>query len=77
MNKQQALERLGRAVRRCREARRLSQAEVAKRTGLHRTFVGRVERGVTNPSFSHLQQLAAGVGVPLSVIVAEAEREGA
>jgi transcriptional regulator with XRE-family HTH domain len=41
--------------------------------GLHRTFVGAVERGETNVSLATLGRLAEGLGVSVSHLAAEAE----
>jgi len=67
-------EALGRAVRRLREASELSQEELAARCGLHRTYVGGIERGERNVSFGNLLKLARALGVRPSTLLADAER---
>lgn len=64
---------LGRALRSLREERGLSQEAFALEAGVHRTYVGGIERGERNPSFSSLLRLAAALDVPPSVIVRAAE----
>lgn len=54
---------LGRAVRDLRLARGLSQEELAARCGLHRTYVGGIERGRRNPTYAIVARLARGLGV--------------
>jgi transcriptional regulator with XRE-family HTH domain len=54
---------LGRAVRDLRFAMGLSQEELAARCGLHRTYVGGIERGRRNPTCAILERLARGLGV--------------
>jgi DNA-binding XRE family transcriptional regulator len=47
-----------------RQARRLSQAEVARRTGLHPTAVSHFESGARRPSLSNLFKLVHLLGSP-------------
>jgi transcriptional regulator with XRE-family HTH domain len=65
---------LGRAVRELRACRGLSQEELGYRSGLHRNYVGAIERGELNPTLGVLLRLAAGLGVVLSELIALAER---
>jgi transcriptional regulator with XRE-family HTH domain len=43
----------------------LSQEELADVAGVHRTYVGQVERGEVNISIDNMHRLAAAVKVPL------------
>jgi transcriptional regulator with XRE-family HTH domain len=52
------LQQLGFKVREARIARKLTQADLADRCGLHRTFVGSVERGERNLSVLNLRRFA-------------------
>lgn len=61
--------RLGRAVRELRARRGLSQEELGNRAGLHRNYVGAIERGEINPTFRVLLKLERGLQLPLSEIV--------
>ena len=56
-----------------REERGFSQEGFALEAGVHRTYVGGIERGERNPSFSSLLRLAAVLEVPPSVIIRAAE----
>jgi transcriptional regulator with XRE-family HTH domain len=55
--------RVGQNVRKYREAKGWSQEEFADQSGLHRTYVSGVERGVRNPTISVVQKLAKALKV--------------
>jgi len=64
---------LGRAVRELRGAAGLSQEGLAERCGLHRTYVGGIERGERNPSYNNLLRIADALGVRASELIARSE----
>lgn len=57
-------ERFGRNLRRVRRREDLSQEQLAKLAGLHRTAVGLLERGERVPRIDTLVQLADSMTVP-------------
>ena len=57
--------RFGARVRALRVARGLSQEDLAQKAGLHRTYVGGIERGERNISLVNIEKLATALGVPL------------
>jgi transcriptional regulator with XRE-family HTH domain len=63
----------GRAVREARKERRLSQEELGHRSGLHRNYIGGIERGELNPSFSSLLQLTEALEIRFSSLIARFE----
>ena len=68
---------LGRVVRRVRVLRSVSQEELGFRAGLHRNYVGAIERGEINPTFRTLLRLSGGLAVPLSGLILLYERHAA
>ena len=58
--------RFGKRLKELRLARGLSQEELAFRVGIHRTYLGGIERGERNPSLRNLAAIAKGLGVSLS-----------
>jgi transcriptional regulator with XRE-family HTH domain len=59
------LRELGYRIRERRTVRRLTQAALARQCGLHRTFIGSVERGERNVSVLNLRLIARALRIPL------------
>jgi transcriptional regulator with XRE-family HTH domain len=59
---------LARAVRELRLAREMSQEELAARSGLHRTWIGILERGKINPTWGSTKKVAKGLGIAHSAL---------
>lgn len=64
-----------RVLQRHREAKQLSRQTLAQKAGLHQTYVGMIERGMSNPSLDTANALAEALGIPFSQLVAETESE--
>ena len=45
-----------------RKALRISQEELADRAGLHRTYIGAIERGEQNVSVDNIERIARALG---------------
>lgn len=56
---------IGQRLRELREAKKLSQGDVEKRTGLLRCYTSRVENGHTVPSIETLEKYARALEVPM------------
>lgn len=68
------LRALGAAVRETRARRGLSQDRLGIKAGLHRNYIGAIERGTINPTFKTLVLLTGGLTLPLSELVRLYER---
>ena len=63
----------GRAMRGVRAERGISQEALADLCGLHRTYVGAVERGEKNISIRNIERIAVALGVASSELLRRAE----
>lgn len=55
----------GMRVRQLREKQGLSQEELAYRAGVHRTYLGGIERGERNPSLKNIVAIARALSIRL------------
>ena len=67
--KDRALIKLGRNLRKAREKRGWSQEEFAFRSGVHRTYVGSVERGEYNVTILTLRRFTSALGISLRDVI--------
>jgi transcriptional regulator with XRE-family HTH domain len=65
----------GTVVRRKRLAAGLSQEGLSAAAGLHRTYVGLLERGLRMPSIRVAKQVAEAVGTTVGDLLAEVDAE--
>src|SRR5690348_7030075 len=56
---------VGQRIRELREAKKFSQGDLEKRTGLLRCYTSRVENGHTVPSMETLEKYARALEIPL------------
>ena len=62
-------QRLGRNVRKLRQAKGWSQEAYADEVGIHRTYVSDIERGSRNPTIVIVEKLALTLGVSASSLL--------
>ncbi len=77
INSGDLLKALGQRVRQLRKRQGYSQEGFADATGLHRTWMGSVERGESNLSFHNLVLIAKTLGITLSRLLAGIEKSAA
>ena len=63
------LKLLGKRIHDLRAAKKWSQEEFAHVSGLHRTYIGQIERGEKNISFDNLTRVAGALGINLSALL--------
>ena len=63
-------------IKRIRKSKKLSLERTAAMSGVSRSMLGQIERGVVNPTISVLHKLAQGLHVPLEELVAYHEEPG-
>lgn len=62
-----------RNLRKAREAQGLSQEMLAELAGLHRTYVGSVERGERNISIDNIERLSKALGINPALLLRREE----
>ncbi len=61
--------RFGNRVKELRLKKKLSQAALADRLGLHSTYISQVERGVRNMALKNIEKLAKALKVKVEDLV--------
>ena len=68
-------ESFGTSVRKLRESKGLSQEDLAEKAGLHRTYIGGIERGERNLSLLNIWRIADALEVSPSEFFSGSKRE--
>ena len=68
MEDRKYLEKFASKVKALREKKGLSQEKLAEYAGLHRTYIGIVERLERNPSLISIYKIANGLGIEPKVL---------
>lgn len=68
-------ERFGKAVRRLRKAAGLSQEAMADLCGLHRTYIGSIERGEKTVTIATANKIADALGLRLWQLLRRADEQ--
>lgn len=74
VRKDSFLVKLGEVLRSVREKRGYSQDSFAAECGLHRTYIGAVERGEYNVTVLTLRKITESLGVTMTDVIKAAER---
>jgi transcriptional regulator with XRE-family HTH domain len=51
-------------IKMLRKSKGISQEGLAKLTGLHRTYISMLERGIRSPSLVTIEKIAAALNIP-------------
>jgi transcriptional regulator with XRE-family HTH domain len=71
----EVLTALGQRIRELRSRQGYSQEGFADHCGVHRTFMGTIERGESNLSFSNLVKVSRGLGITLAELLSGLEKK--
>ncbi|HUT47202.1 MAG TPA: helix-turn-helix transcriptional regulator [Sedimentisphaerales bacterium] len=63
------LDRIGLNITLLREERGLTQEKLAELAGLHRAYIGQIERGEKNFGLKNLEKIAKALNVNIRVLV--------
>ena len=63
------LRRFGDRVKNLRKSKGWSQEELAKRAGLHRTYIGSIERNERNVSLINIERIAKALEVKIEALI--------
>ncbi|MCJ7645593.1 helix-turn-helix domain-containing protein [bacterium] len=61
-------------LKRLREEKHLTQQQLAFESGLHRTYISQLERGIKSPSLDTLQKLSEALEIRLSELIIQIEK---
>ncbi|MEX1141468.1 MAG: helix-turn-helix transcriptional regulator [Thermoleophilaceae bacterium] len=74
-NRQAIRTDLGQAIRELRESRGLTLDSLSSKAGMHTTYLSRIERAHSSPTWEKVAALAEALDLPISAIATAAEAQ--
>lgn len=71
MKKESILLRFGKNVQEYRKAQHLSQEQLAELVGVHRTYIGMIERAEKNITLCNIEKIAKALNISISKLLEE------
>ncbi|PIR86620.1 MAG: XRE family transcriptional regulator [Candidatus Harrisonbacteria bacterium CG10_big_fil_rev_8_21_14_0_10_49_15] len=59
---------MGEKLRKLRIKRNWSQGELSRRSGIHRTYISGIEKGLRNPALKNINRLAKALNISPSEV---------
>jgi transcriptional regulator with XRE-family HTH domain len=63
------LKKFGGRIKALRIEKGLTQEHLAEKSGLHKNYIGMIERGERNPSLINIEKIAKGLGISISELM--------
>lgn len=73
MKKESILIRFGQNVQRIRKSQEISQERLAELAGVHRTYIGMIERAEKNITLCNIERIAKALKVDIKDLLSENE----
>lgn len=70
-NRNEILIQFGKTIQSLRKARKISQEKLAEKAGLHRTYIGMIERAEKNVTLINIQKIAKALDVKINELFVE------
>ncbi len=67
--KNESVIKLGKAVKRVREQKKMSQGDICRATGFDRAYMSNIEAGKGNPTLVTIEKIASALGVPIDKLL--------
>lgn len=61
--------KLGMAIKRVREQKKMSQGDICRATGFDRAYMSNIEAGKGNPTLVTIEKIASALGVPIDKLL--------
>jgi len=55
--------KLAERLKKVRQEKGMSQGDIARKLGVHRSYISGIERGVRNPTIKNIEKIAVALGV--------------
>lgn len=69
MSSENILELFGNNVQKVRKERRISQEQLADLAGVHRTYIGMIERAEKNITLRNIERIAKALNIHITILL--------